>query len=531
MIPMPDGVMLSQSPAALSVSPDGGAIVFAGVSRTDFRQLWLRPLDAAETLPIPHTEGALWPFWSPDGHSIGFYDVRTRQLKKTDLSGAQVEVVCDFAGPLGASWSDAGVILFGSTSGIYKVPASGGTPVAVTTVAAGEGSHQGPQVLPGGRHFLFTKFGQGLFAAAIDGSGQREIVAAAGNGRRLAGGDLLIVRGTSLIAEHLDIRRIAVSGDPVTVGTADAGTFAASASVLVYQQRRNGGVHALAWFDRTGRPAGILGDRADYSNLELSPDGTRIATAVLDPALQTRDIWIYDVARGIRQRFTFGAGEERTPVWSPDGKRLLFNSREKGLSFAFYQKAADGSGAEEPVLLDATSKDALGWSPDGRYLLYRANSAGTSGNDLWVLPAFGDRKPFPFAATPFDEQDGRISPDGRWAAYSTDESGQMEVYVVRFPSGGGKARVSAAGGSHPRWRRDGKELFYVSLDNQLMAAGIAGAGDDVRVGDAAALFRIVPPAQPGYTYDVSADGQRFIVNTDLGGVPALNVVLNWKPAK
>jgi len=182
------------------------------------------------------------------------------------------------------------------------------------------------------------------------------------------------------------------------------------------------------------------------------------------------------------------------------------------------------------VLVDGISKDPLSWSPDGRHLLYRATGEATN-NDLWVLPAFGDRKPFPFAVTPFDEQDGRISPDGRWVAYSTDESGQMEVYVARFPSGGGKSRISAAGGSHPRWRRDGKELFYLSIADKMMAVDITSAAEDVRVGAAHALFAIHPPAQPGYSYDVTADGQRFLVNTDVGAIPALTVVTNWKSAK
>lgn len=204
--------------------------------------------------------------------------------------------------------------------------------------------------------------------------------------------------------------------------------------------------------------------------------------------------------------------------------------RDTGTPIELYQKAANGSGREEPVLVDGISKDPLSWLPDGRFLLYRASGVTTT-NDLWVLPAFGDRKPFPFALTPFDEQDGRISPDGRWAAYGTDESGQMEVYVARFPSGGGKTRISTAGGTHPRWRRDGRELFYVSLDNKVTAVDIKGAAEDFRVGDARALFTIRPPAQPGYLYDVTPDGQRFLVIADVGAMPALTVVTNWKSPK
>jgi len=530
-IAVPEGVALGSSPAVLSVSPDGTRIVFAAVNRNDLRQLWLRPLDATSASPIPHTEGASWAFWSPDGRWIGYYNLATSQLMKTDGIGGQSQVICNAATPQGASWNADGVIVYGSPSGVYKVPASGGTPVAVTKVGQGEGGHQNPTFLPDGQHFLFSVFAGGLFVGSIDGSAPREVGHGLGGGHRLVGDELLSVRrGVELISQHVDTRRMTLTGEPIPVGVADAGTYDASAQTLVYLARLDGGVHELTWFDRSGRGAGVLGDRGDYSNVELSPDGARFSIAVLDPRVRTRDIWIVDVSRGVRQRSTFSATEERTAVWYPDGKRLLFNRRDKGSPIEFYQKAADGSGPEEPVLVDGVSKDPLSWSPDGRFLLYRASGATTT-NDLWVLPTFGDRKPFPFSATPFDEQDGRVSPDGRWVAYSTDESGQMEVYVARFPSGSGKTRISTAGGTHPRWRRDGKELFYLSLDNKVTAVDIRGAAEDVRVGDTHPLFTIHAPVQAGYNYDVTPDGQRFIVIADVGATPALTVVTNWKPAK
>ena len=530
IVTLPEGWTLSPSPAAIAVSPDGTSIVFAAVNRSDLTQLWLRPLDAIEARPIPNTEGAAGAFWSPDGQWIGFFSSTTKQLKKTDISGVQSQVICDQVNALGASWNREGVIVFGSSAGIQKVPASGGTPVAVTKPGPGEGNHLGPTFLPDGRRFLFVVFSGGLFMGSLDGSDRQEVSRGVVTAYRLAGEDLLTVRGGALVSQHLDLRTLALTADSTNVLPGGTTTFSASASVLAYQPRRDGGVHELDWFARTGRPAGTLGDRADYSNVELSPDGAHVATAVLDPRARTRDIWVYDVVRGIRQRFTFGAGEERTPVWSPDGRRLLFNARTTGVAFDFFQKPADGSGREEPVLVDGISKDALSWSPDERYLLYRATGA-TTNNDLWVFPAFGERKPFPFSVTPFDEQDGRIAPDGRWVAYSSDESGQMETYVARFPGGGGKARVSTAGGSHPRWRRDGKELFYLSLDNKMIAVDIGNGTDGLRIGDVRTLFAVHVPAQAGYAYDVTSDGQRFLVNTDVGTMPPLTVVTNWKSGK
>ena len=529
-VALPEGWTLAAGPGAIAVSPDGMSVVFAATNRSDLGQLWLRPLDAVEARPIPHSEGASLAFWSPDGQWIGFFSSTTRQLKKTDTAGAQSQVICDVVNPLGGSWNQDGVIIFGSSSGIQRVAASGGIPVAVTKPGPGEGNHIGPSFLPDGKRFLFVVFGVGLFVGSIDGSERRELAPGMVTAYRLVGEELLTLRGSALTAQHLDSRTLALTGEPAVVLVGGASAFAGSPSVLAYQPRRDGGVHELTWFDRTGRPAGTMGDRADYSNLELSPDGTRVATAVLDPRARTRDIWIYEVARGIRQRFTFGAGEERTPVWSPDGKQILFNSRVSGAALDFFQKAADGSGREERVLADGVSKDALSWSPDGKYILYRATGVTTS-NDLWVLPTFGDRKPFPFLVTPFDEQDGRIAPDGRWVAYSSDESGQMETYVARFPAGGGKSRISAAGGSHPRWRGDRKELFYVSLDNKVMAVEIESTPEELRIGTVKPLFAIHPPTQFGYSYDVAADGQRFLVNTDVGTMPPLTVVTNWKPGK
>jgi len=267
----------------------------------------------------------------------------------------------------------------------------------------------------------------------------------------------------------------------------------------------------LVWYDRAGKALGVLGNRADYGNIELSPDGTRLAVAVLDTDRRAGDIWIYDVAKGEREQFTSHPADENWLIWSPDGSRVVFNSgRDGGLDL--YQTDADGGGPEENLLVGRDAKWPVSWSPDGRYILYVTNSEET-GNDIWLLPLFGDRQPSPFMQTRFQDNWATISPDGRWVAFSSTETGQAEVYVVPFPDGGEKRRVSADGGYQARWRRDGKEIFYLSSDGTLMASTIDGEGAEFQATFVEPLFR-TPFLYPPYrAYDVTADGQRFLINT------------------
>ena len=526
---MPDDWLLSSFGGPIALSPDERYVALAGGKRSQATGLWLRPLDAVEATLIPHTEHAAMPFWSPDGQWLGFYDQATRQLKKTDVSGGQTSIICEAMSPLGAAWGRDGVILFGGLDGTRKVPAAGGTPVLVLKALNSTGAHTQPAFLADGKHFLYKIFRTGLYVAALDGTESHQVRAALTGDFALIDDELFYMNESTIVSQHVDLKTFALNGEP-RVRVSNAAEFVATSSVLVHAPLRAGNEDELAWFDRTGQRLGTLGDRADYSNVELSPDGTRLATAILVPRLRTRDIWTYDVARSIRQRFTFSDADERTAVWSPDGRRILYNVRGKQIALDFFQRPSDGSGREEPVLVDGRSKDPLGWSPDGHHLLYRV-SGNNAGNDLWVLPAVGDKKPFPYSATPFEEQDGKISPDSRWAAYSTDESGELEVYVSRFPAGGAKTRISSAGGNHPRWRRDGKELFYLSPDGKIVAADITSAADAVRVGDVHPLFEIHPPVQPGYVYDVTPDGEKFLVITDVSASPAPIVVLNWRTGK
>jgi Tol biopolymer transport system component len=276
-----------------------------------------------------------------------------------------------------------------------------------------------------------------------------------------------------------------------------------------------------------------VGDEANYGDLQLSPDGTRASVSLPDPVQRTRNIWLIDVVRGVPTRLMFDPADEHNPVWSPDGMQLVFNSRRKG-HLDLYRKPASGAGGEEELLIDGFDKFPLDWSSDGRFILFNWALPET-GLDLGILPLFGDRKPFAFMQTTFDESFGRFSPNGRWIAFISEESGREQVYVAPFPGPGRKVQVSntgaSASGGWPRWRQDGRELFYVGPTRMLMAASIATAGDAVQIGEVRSLFQLSEPAAGMFrgSYDVSPDGQRFLVNTvvDEGPRPPITLVVNW----
>jgi len=286
--------------------------------------------------------------------------------------------------------------------------------------------------------------------------------------------------------------------------------LAGCASTLGFQ-RRPVARSQLAWFDRRGKRIAVLANLADYGNIELSPDGKRVAVAIAEADRGTRDLWLYDTPSGRRTRFTANAADENWLIWSPDGRRVAFNSTRNG-GLDLYQARVSGKKAEEALLVDRLAKWPVSWSADGRFILYVTNSANT-GNDIWVLPLFGDRKPYPFVQTEVAENWAAFSPDGRSVAYSSTESGSSEVYVTRFPRSGPKWLVSKGGASQARWRRDGRELFYVAPDRNLMAVPVIRQGSDPEFGVAEALFEIYFPYGQYHAFDVTVDGQQFVVNS------------------
>jgi serine/threonine protein kinase len=529
---------------SLAVSPDGRWVAFVAGSAEGKYLLWVRSLDALAAQTLAGTDGASSPFWSPDSRFLAFF--AGGKLKKTEVSGGSPITLCDAPDNRGGTWSRNGVIVFApSYPGILqKVSASGGVPAAATMLGAGEIAHVRPIFLPDGRHFLYnantsSASGVPIYMASLDSNERKLLLNTDGSNVFYTQEHILFLRDTTLMAQPFDSRRLVFTGEAFPVaeeiqtqpGAPPYGVFSASdTGVLAYQTGTAAAGSQLVWLDRTGKQIGVLGDSGRYGDLELSPDGKRASVSIPDQGGKGRDIWLYDVARGLRTRFTFDPADEFTSVWSPDGSRVVFNSRRKG-HLDLFQKASSGAGTEEVLLEDNVDKYPESWSPDGRFILYSTggNTPRTTGNDLFVLPLSGDRKPFPFLNTQFNEAQGQFSPDGRWIAYRSDESGRGEVYVAPFPGSGGKWQISTGGGIYPRWRRDGTEILYFAPDYRLMSATVNGKGGNFEVGVVKPLFGTRPPIGFRYPFDVSADGQRFLINTfpEQATSAPITVVVNW----
>ena len=532
----------------ISVSPDGRRLAFVAATAGGGNLLWVRSLDALSAQALAGTEGATYPFWSPDSHSLGFF--AQGKLKKIDAAGGPALTLCDAPQGRGGTWNRDGVIVFSPdiSGSLHRVSDSGGasSPVTKLDETQGDISHRWPTFLPDGKHFIYAGgirgFDQGaaVYIASLQ-SNESKLVLRASSNVEYAQGYLVYLRGSTLMAHPFDTGRLETTGEAFPIAeqvqragfsgpqSLTAGVFSVSETgVLAYQMGKATGPVQLAWFDRSGKQLGVVGDQADYRNVRLSPDGKRASVVIIDPQSGRADIWIYEVASDRRTRFTFDPGEERATAWSPDGSRIAFSSNRQG-HFDIYQKDSSGAGSEELLLASDVDKYPTSYSIDGRFLLYWANGLKT-GADLWILPLSGDRKPFPFLQTESQEGNGMFSPDGRWVAYFSTESGNVELYVTPFPGPGGKRQVSTSGANTPaKWRKDGKEIFYLAPGDKLMAAEVNGQGATLEVGAVRQLFEI-RRGGPGYVYDVTADGQRFLVNTAVEqkepSAP-ITLVVNW----
>jgi Tol biopolymer transport system component len=553
-IVLPDGVRLSGFPAGrFALSPDGRRLAFVAEDRTGKTMLWVRALDSVVAQALAGTDGASVPFWSPDSRFVAF--LAQNKLKKIDASGGPTVTLCDASSYGTGAWNRDGVILFTPRGGapLYRVSASGGTPIQVTTLDAtfGDTQHWYPFFLPDGRHFLYFALGsktggdidpRAVYVGSLDSKEPAKLLLQGGSNAKYAQGRVMFFRGRTLMAQPFDVTHLELRGDAVplaeqvqTPGAGDTGTAGAfsvsDSGAIAYQTGLEVVRSQLAWFDRAGKQSALLGDQADYIDVALSPDGQRAAVSVLDPARGTRDLWLYDVRRGVRTRFTADPADEISPIWSPDGSRIIFASGRKG-GIDVYQKPTTGAGREEALLEGGLGKFPESWSRDGRSLLYVLGSGTMRRSDLLVLPLVGDGKPFPFLDTPFVESQGQFSPNGRWIAYMSNESGQFDVYVAPFPGPGSRSRVSPEGGVFPRWRHDGKELFYLSPNNTLNAVGVNGEGSSFVVGAGRSLFplHLRPMVRlDSFPYDVSPDGQRFLMNTFVEETTstAITLVVNW----
>jgi Tol biopolymer transport system component/tRNA A-37 threonylcarbamoyl transferase component Bud32 len=528
---------------SLAISPDGQKIVFAGTSEGQSR-LWLRLLDSVSGSPLAGTDAAYYPFWSPDGQSIGFF--ADGKLKRMDIKTGSLQVLASATAGRGGAWNRHGVILFAPQAGpIFRISADGGEPVQLTQ-AESTGSHRFPQFLPDGRHFIFFASGNpqirsGIYAGQLDATEPRRLLDADVAAIYLHPGKLVFIRQGTLFAQDFDADQLALSGNPVPIaeqvafrsGFYSAAISASATGILAYRsgpaERRQ-----FIWFDRSGREISKVGnlDSADASAPSMSPDGRYIA---LDRTMDTnRDIWLLETARGVLRRLTFDMAEDNSPIWSPDGSRIVFTSRRQGVG-ALYQMPGNGNGNEKLLLETPQPGRASDWSADGRFILFRTQDARTK-FDLWALPMDGGGKPFLLVKTNFDERDAQFSPDGKWIAYESDESGRFEIYVQPFPGPGPKLPVSTNGGAQVRWPRSGKELFYIGLDDRLMAVPIRLPSNSqaIEIGAPVPLFptRVVGGAVnvQKQQYVVSPDRKKFLINTvpEEAASSRITVILNLK---
>jgi eukaryotic-like serine/threonine-protein kinase len=561
-IPLPEK-MSGAGPLALS--PDGSKLAFIAAGTDGLSRLWVRSLDTLEARPLDDTVGTTgFPFWSPDSRFIAF--VADGKLKKVEAIGGPPTTLCDTNVLLGGAWSRNDKILFGTPQGLQEVSAAGGSPVPVTT----GGPSVFPWILPDGRHFVYWRAsdqggGLGIYVRDLDAKPEEPSSKLLGDTSAVvyapspdpAAGYLLFVRGASvggasgvLMAQRFNTRALQLTGDavPISEGISNVSFSASATGVLAYMggsqdvetQGSRGNIRGqLTWFDREGKVLGTVGDPGIYRTLALSPDGKQVAFERADPQnLSNRNIWLYDFARGVTTRFTFDSAWDSSPIWSPDGSRIVFCSNRGG-EFDLYQKTSNLAGEDELLLKSRDNEIPTSWSPDGRFLLFQNPFAPSK---VWILPLSGaDRKPVPLEPSQFSESYGKFSPDGRWIAYASDESGKSQIYVQPFnaaaatgssQAGGtqirGKWMVSKDGGSTPMWGHDGRELLYLSLGGMAMAVDVNTSGV-FQAGIPKALFKVAPGV---LFWNVSADGKRFLMvapsSTGPSAQPKFTVVLNWQ---
>jgi Tol biopolymer transport system component/DNA-binding winged helix-turn-helix (wHTH) protein len=522
---------------SIALAPDGSQLAFIGEASDGQKQLWLRPLDAVNAQPLAGTELVTAAFWSPDSDSIAFF--AGGKLKRIDLHGGSPQTICNSPAGRG-TWSQTGTILFdGPGAEIYRVPVTGGEPKPATVLDrdAQDNFHASPQFLPDGRHFIYfvrssRPENTGIYLGSLDSKERKRLVNSNTNAvyapessSRSDSGYLLYTAGTDLVRQAFDLKKQILVGEPavlahrvligLTRGIARAAFSVSQNGVLAYRTRAETGYHELMWLDRQGHQLSRIGDPADYSNPTLSPDEKKIVVSRTETPSGTRDLWLFDLSNGAASRFTFDPFDETNAVWSPDSREVAFNAVHDG-AVDIYLKPVTGTVKAKELLASGENKQIECWSPDGSVILYRID------NKTWVLPVGGGKPTGPYAM-----EYPAISPDGRWVAYTSNESGRAEVYVQAFPPTEGRWQVSTSGGTEPLWRKDGKELYYLSGD-RLMAVDVKTIGGAFEPGLSRSLFEVrLEFTRRRSRYQVADNGRRFLVNLPLESSSPVTITINW----
>jgi eukaryotic-like serine/threonine-protein kinase len=536
----PEGTAFGSGPTdrvpGFEISPDGRRLVFLATDAAGRRMLWIRSFGSLRAEPLNGTQGASFPFWSPDGEAVAFF--ADRKLKRVSVSGGVPITLCDAGLGVGGTWNSAGVIVFAPDlrSQLFRVSATGGLATPVTALR-GDGAHVLPQFLPDGNYFLYLARGnpnsQGVYIASLDAREPKRVLSTVQKVLYASPGYLLFLRDATLMAQPFDVAAQKLSGEPVAVVESVAysstnGRAAYSVSnkgVLTYRASGIPPTSQLVWIDRAGKRLSLVGTPGDYAEPRLSPDESLLAAELHDLRTGTGDVWLLDLKRGSTSRVTFDGVHNTAPVWSPDSAAIVFAGRPDGGQNLHYQMVR-GAGSPEVLLPPGEMREPTDWSSDGRHVLFQQLSSHT-GHDLWVL-TMPERKPSLYLQTPFEEVRGRFSPDGRWIAYVSNESGRDEVFVRPFPSADRKWQVSIDGGSAPQWRGDGKELFYVKSDGSFFGVS-TGTTSEFNADRPQKLFST--PIRNNRDYSVSQDGQRFLVNpapaNDAAPAPPITTIINW----
>jgi serine/threonine protein kinase/Tol biopolymer transport system component len=535
------GFPSNQTP--ITVSPDGRWLT-AIVGGPAARGVFALPLNSVATQDLIKDNNVTQPFWSPDSRSMAFFE--DGKLKKAEISGGPAQNICEVTNPIGGgSWSSDGVMLFSAAGRIYKVAANGGQPVAITELdkSKQETDHLGPNFLPDGRHYLYLAVGSesAIYLSSIDSKERTRLIAADSKPLYAAPGYILFNRGITVFAQPFDAKKLVLTGEPIRVADnvptipagpnantnlARTGAYAVSQTgVLAFKTNQGGQApggsdeqRSLFWYDRNGGRSAAIGPPGTYAGIDLSSDGKRFLVHRHEGT--GGDNWLYDLSQGRLQRLTFDASQENaSPIWSPDGTRIAFTSIRKN-KWGIYTKLADGTGNEDLITESEAVKEPMSWSPDGKLIVFV--QVGQA-RDIWAVPVAGDKKPFPLLQSPAAEAFPQVSPDGKWLAYQSNETGRAEIYIKPFPDGPGKWQVSTDGGSFPRWRRDGRELYF-ELQPNVMSAEIRVVGSSVQPGVPQILFPLANSPNTSINhntnylnYAVTPDGKSFLISQPTSG--------------